>query len=37
MAIDICRNRREYDELNANPLEIKHFEGPKREKTILPE
>jgi 4-hydroxythreonine-4-phosphate dehydrogenase len=37
MAIDICRNRMEYDELHANPLEIKHFEGPKREKTILPE
>ena len=37
MAIDICRNRMEYDELSSNPLEIKHFEGPKREKTILPE
>jgi len=37
MAIDICNNRAEYDELNANPLEIKHFEGPKRERTILPE
>ena len=37
MAIDICRNRMEYDELHANPLEIRHFEGPKREKTILPE
>ena len=37
MAIDICKNRMEYDELNANPLEIKHFEGPKKERTILPE
>ena len=37
MAIDICRNRMEYDELSANPLEIKQFEGPHRERTILPE
>jgi len=37
MAIDICRNRMEYEELNANPLEIKHFESPKKERTILPE
>ena len=37
MAIDICRNRMEYDELSANPLEIKHFESPKKERTILPE
>ena len=37
MAIDICRNRMQYEELSANPLEIKHFESPKKEKTILPE
>lgn len=37
MAIDICNNRKLYDEINANPLEIQHFEGPKREKTILPD
>jgi 4-hydroxythreonine-4-phosphate dehydrogenase len=37
MAIDICKNRAQYDELTSNPLEIKHFEGPKYEKTILPE
>ncbi|MBP5317684.1 MAG: 4-hydroxythreonine-4-phosphate dehydrogenase PdxA [Bacteroidales bacterium] len=37
MAIDICRNRMEYDELSANPLEIKHFESSKKERTILPE
>lgn len=37
MAIDICRNRMEFDELSANPLEIKHFESPKKERTILPE
>ncbi|MDD2594743.1 MAG: 4-hydroxythreonine-4-phosphate dehydrogenase PdxA [Bacteroidales bacterium] len=36
-AIDICNNRRNYDEMNRNPLEIKHFEGPKYEKTIMPE
>ena len=37
MAIDICRNRMEYEELSANPLEIKHFESPKKERTFLPE
>ena len=36
-ATDICRNRLHYDEISKNPLEIKHFEGPKHEKTILPE
>lgn len=36
-AIDLVRNRRQYDELSSNPLEIKHFEGPKYERTILPE
>lgn len=36
-AIDFCRNRIEYDEIHANPLEIKHFEGPRREKSYLPE
>ncbi len=36
-AIDICNNRANYDDISANPLEIKHFEGPKHERTILPE
>ncbi|MDD2292878.1 MAG: 4-hydroxythreonine-4-phosphate dehydrogenase PdxA [Bacteroidales bacterium] len=36
-AIDICNNRAKYDEMTNNPLEIKHFEGPKYERTILPE
>lgn len=36
-AIDLSFNRRKYDEMYANPLEIKRFEGPKYEKTILPE
>lgn len=36
-AIDICNNRRQYDEMHKNPLETKHFEGPKYERTILPE
>ncbi len=36
-AVDICHNRAKYDELTSNPLEIRHFEGPKHEKTILPE
>jgi 4-hydroxythreonine-4-phosphate dehydrogenase len=36
-AIDFSLNRRRIAEMSANPLETKHFEGPKREKTILPE
>ena len=36
-AVDFCNNREKYLAMNANPLEIKHFEGPKYEKTILPE
>ena len=36
-AIDIANNRRLYDEMTANPMEIKHFEGPKYEKTFAPE
>lgn len=36
-AIDLSNNRRRYDAMNANPLEIKRFEGPRYEKTILPE
>jgi hypothetical protein len=36
-AIDICNNRDNWDQMSANPLEIKHFEGPKHERTILPE
>lgn len=36
-AADIVRNRREYAEISANPLEIKHFEGPRYERTIVPE
>jgi len=36
-AADIVKNRREYMELTSNPLEIKHFEGPKYERTIMPE
>lgn len=37
LAVDVCNNRKNYDEMSKNPLEIKHFEGPKYEKTILPE
>lgn len=36
-AIDLSLNRRRYDQMYANPLEVKRFEGPKYEKTILPE
>ncbi len=36
-AFDICNNRHQYDEMTKNPLESKHFEGPKYERTILPE
>lgn len=36
-AIDLSNNRRRYEQMNANPLETKRFEGPKHEKTILPE
>ena len=36
-AIDLSHNRRRYDEMHANPLEVKRFEGPRYEKTILPE
>lgn len=36
-AIDFCNNRARYDEFSANPMELKHFEGPKYERTILPE
>ena len=36
-AIDIANNRRQFDEMTANPMEIKQFEGPKYEKTFAPE
>ncbi len=36
-AIDFCNNRRRYAEMTANPMEVKHFEGPRKERTILPE
>jgi len=36
-AIDLSINRRRYAEIHANPLEVRRFEGPKYEKTILPE
>ena len=36
-AVDFSLNRRKYEQYHANPLEIKHFEGPKYEKTIMPE
>lgn len=36
-AIDLCNNRRRFDEMYANPLEVRRFEGPRHEKTILPE
>ena len=36
-AIDLSNNRRKYDAMYANPLEIHRFEGPRYEKTILPE
>jgi len=37
LAIDVVNNRARYDEMTSNPLEIKHFEGPKYEKTFMPE
>ena len=36
-AVDFCNNRAKYLEMNANPMEVKHFEGPRYERTILPE
>lgn len=36
-AIDICNNRRKYDAMTANPMEVKVFEGPRYERTIAPE
>jgi 4-hydroxythreonine-4-phosphate dehydrogenase len=36
-AIDLSLNRRRFEQISANPLETKHFEGPKHEKTFLPE
>ena len=36
-AIDLSNHRRKYDAMYANPLEIHRFEGPRYEKTILPE
>ncbi|MBQ0025611.1 MAG: 4-hydroxythreonine-4-phosphate dehydrogenase PdxA [Bacteroidales bacterium] len=36
-AIDFCDNRARYREMNANPMEVRRFEGPKYERTILPE
>ena len=36
-AVDLCNNRAKYLEMTSNPLEIKHFEGPRYERTILPE
>ena len=36
-AIDLSLNRRKYAEMYANPVEERRFEGPRREKTILPE
>ena len=36
-AIDLSNNRRKFDEMHANPLEVRRFEGPRYEKTILPE
>ena len=36
-AIDLSTNRRRFAEMYSNPLETKRFEGPRHEKTILPE
>ena len=36
-AIDLSLNRRKYAEIHANPLEERRFEGPRREKSFLPE
>lgn len=36
-AIDFCKNRRNYGVLHSNPMEVKHFEGPRYERTIMPE
>ena len=36
-ALDVCRSRAHYDIISKNPMEVKHFEGPRHERTILPE
>lgn len=36
-ALDVCRSRTQYDDISKNPMEVKHFEGPRHERTILPE
>lgn len=36
-AVDFSLNRRDYARIHSNPLEIKHFEGPRYERTIMPE
>lgn len=36
-AMDVVRNRQRYDEMSKDPMEVKHFEGPRHERTILPE
>jgi len=36
-AIDIVNYRREYARISANPMEVVHFEGPRYERTIVPE
>jgi len=36
-AIDYSNSRRNFSALHANPMEVKHFEGPRYERTIMPE
>ena len=32
MAVDVCRNREKYDQMHENPLKVKEFEAPQKEK-----
>lgn len=36
LAVDVVRNRERYDQMNANPLKIKEFEVPQKEKPGKP-
>ncbi len=36
LAVDVVRNRERYDQMNANPLKIKEFEVPQKEKPRKP-
>ncbi len=36
LAVDVCRNRERYDEMHANPLKVKEFEAPQKERPGKP-